>query len=103
MTLDCEVFRFVPRTIYYFNQGCVHAASNPGDAPRIHLVWDQLLTPDAFALMFGGAPVPHGLLRIPNEARPVRTLARVPMPHYARLAPCVTPWEADRLALSPVQ
>lgn len=103
MTLESNVYRFVPRTIYYFNQGCVHAAANLGSAPRIHLVWDLLLTPQAFEQMFGDALEPPGLRRLAPHQRELRTLGREPTPNYARLPPRVTPIEANRLALSPVQ
>ena len=103
MTLDGDVHRFAPRTIYYFNQGCVHAAINPGGAPRIHLVWDLLLTRQVFELMFGDTPAPSGLQRLASNARAVRSLAQEPMHRFARMPPRVTPLEAERLALSPVQ
>jgi hypothetical protein len=103
MMLDGEAHRFAPRTIYYFNQGCVHAATNAGGAPRIHLVWDLLLTQQVFEMMFGDAPVPPGLQRLAPHEREMRPRGREPMLNYARLPPCVTPLEADRLVLSPVQ
>jgi len=103
MMLDGEVHRFLPRTVYYFNQGCVHAAANPGSAPRIHLVWDMLLTREAYELMFGDALAPPRLERVPPDLRPMRALATASIPSYARLPPRVTPLEADRLAFSPVQ
>jgi hypothetical protein len=103
MMLDGEMHRFRPRTVYYFNQGCVHAAANPGDAPRVHLVWDLLLTPGVFELIFGDGAAPPGLDRVPACRRPMRALATGAIPDYARLPPRVTPREAERLALSPVQ
>jgi hypothetical protein len=42
--LDGEMFHFEPGVLYFFNQGCVHAAINIGDAPRYHFVLDCLLT-----------------------------------------------------------
>ncbi|MBK9169706.1 MAG: aspartyl/asparaginyl beta-hydroxylase domain-containing protein [Bryobacterales bacterium] len=38
--LDGERFRLQAGYIYFFNNGCVHAAQNDGDEPRYHLVWD---------------------------------------------------------------
>ena len=103
MILEGEVYRFVPRTVYYFNQGCVHAAANQGGEPRIHLVWDMLLTPRAFEQMFGDAVEPPGMRRLAPHLRAIPLRGREPMPNYARLPPRVTPLEANRLALSPVQ
>ena len=103
MTIEGDLHRFTPRTIYYFNQGCVHAAANPGSLPRIHLVWDMLLTLQAFELMFGDGPAPPGLRRVPAAARSVRMLGSEPIQDYARLPPRVTLLEADRISLSPVQ
>jgi Aspartyl/Asparaginyl beta-hydroxylase len=103
MTLEGDVVRFVPRTIYYFNQGSVHAANNGGNAPRIHLVWDMLLTARVFDLMFGDDVPPEGLRRLSRDAQAVPVLARDPIARYARMPPRVTPPEADRLALCPVQ
>ena len=42
--LDGEMFHFEPGILYFFNQGCVHAAINDGDEPRYHFVLDCLLT-----------------------------------------------------------
>jgi hypothetical protein len=103
MMLEGDVYRFASRTIYYFNQGCVHAASNPSCDARIHLVWDLLLTPQTFELMFGRAAVPPGMQRLTGDARAVRPLGRAPVSHYARLPPLVTPLEAQQVALCPVQ
>jgi hypothetical protein len=103
MNLEGHLHRFAPRTIYYFNQGCVHAAANPGSEPRVHLVWDMLLTPQAFELMFGEGTAPPGLRRVATSARSVRVIGNERMPDYARLPPHVTPFEANRLSLSPVQ
>lgn len=103
MTLDGHMHRFAPRTIYYFNQGCVHAATNPGNVPRIHLVWDLLLTRQAFELMFTDTPAPPGLHRLVGQAQTLRPIGQAAMPRYARIPPHVTPLEAERLTLSPVQ
>jgi hypothetical protein len=103
MMLEGDVYRFAPRTIYYFNQGCVHAASNPSGGPRIHLVWDLLLTPQIFALMFGQSAAPRGMQRLTGGTRILRPLARDPLLRYARLPPLVTPLEAQQVALCAVQ
>lgn len=101
MMLDGDIHRFLPRTIYYFNQGCVHGADNRGGSERIHLVWDMLLTQPVFELMFGSGRAPAGLHRIDAAAGPPRLLARVALPAYARQPPRVTPLEARRPVLAP--
>ncbi|MBG0794474.1 aspartyl/asparaginyl beta-hydroxylase domain-containing protein [Methylocystis sp. H62] len=103
MQLDGQAFRFLPRSIYYFNQGCVHDATNPGPATRIHLVWDMLLTGETFALMFGADLAAADLRRIEPAARFPRCLGRADPGHYVSIPPLVTPLEARRLTLSPVQ
>ena len=50
--LDKDVYHFEPEKIYYFNNGCVHSATNRGTDLRYHLVWDMLLTQETFDLMF---------------------------------------------------
>lgn len=42
--LDGEWFHFKEGKIYFFNNGCVHAAKNDSNLKRLHLVWDCLLT-----------------------------------------------------------
>jgi hypothetical protein len=101
--LDGQVFRFLPRSIYYFNQGCVHDAANFGPETRIHLVWDMLLTRETFALMFGTAPPPAGLQRIESSARLPRCFSRADPGRYVSIPPLITPIEARRLTLSPEQ
>jgi hypothetical protein len=67
LMLDGWSYHLDEGTIYFVNHGCVHAAVNRGDAPRVHLVWDMLLTADAFALMFGNGLATLPLLRIPED------------------------------------
>lgn len=98
LMLDGGVYHLEAGTVYFVNHGCVHAAANRGDAARIHLTWDMLLTRAAFDCMFGAAP-PPGLERIADSdaaPTPVRTAA---VGAYDRLAPDVTRDEAARLAL----
>ena len=68
MLLDGEVFHFEPATVYFFNNGCVHTATNKGETPRLHLLWDMRLTPETARLMFGAAeePGPDFLCRVPE-------------------------------------
>jgi hypothetical protein len=103
MLLDGDLVRFAPRTIYYFNQGCVHGADNPPARARIHLVWDQLLTAEVFATMFGEEDTPPGWRRVHACERAVRPLAQVRVTHHARIPPLVLPDEAERVRLSVVR
>lgn len=52
MLLDEELFHFEEGYIYFFNNGCVHSATNKGDEFRYHFVWDMLLTQETYDLMF---------------------------------------------------
>lgn len=52
LTLDGHVFHLEAGTIYLVNQGCVHSARNTGTKRRVHLVWDQLLTRQAYEAVF---------------------------------------------------
>lgn len=103
MLLDGEVHHFAPRNIYYFNQGCVHGADNPGHTNRVHLVWDQILTPEVFELMFGAGCAPAGLTRYPPDRRAVPAKEHRSELDFVRLAPLVTRWEAHRVALGQPQ
>lgn len=109
MMLDGDVVRFAPRAVYYFNQGCVHAADNPSDDRRVHLVWDQLLTAEVGRVMFGddatapsAAPVP-GWTRCLGGERQVRRYARMPVPAHACQPPLATPREANRVRWAAVR
>jgi hypothetical protein len=103
VVLDGEEFRFLPRTVYYFNQGCVHSARNLGPAPRVHFVWDQLLTAQVFKTMFCADIAPSGWRPIEAANREPRIVGRESKQVYMRQAPRVTPAEAARVALSSVQ
>lgn len=98
LTLDGAVYHLEAGTVYFVNHGCVHAAANRGDAARIHLAWDMLLTRAAFDCMFGGADLP-GLVRVADAAADPAPLRTEPVGAYERLAPDVTRSEAARLAL----
>jgi len=103
MTIEGRTYRFAPNTVYYFNQGCVHSARNGGPQPRVHLVWDQLLTAEVFALMFGTVALPHGWQRCFAAERPVHAMSEAVVEEYGRIPPMVTPAEAVHLSLSPIQ
>jgi hypothetical protein len=68
--LDDEEFHLQEGYIYYFNNGCVHAAQNRGPENRYHFVWDMWLDPWVFEnlLDLGSAVVPDaGLQKLSVE------------------------------------
>lgn len=103
MMLDGEVYRLEEGTVYFVNHGCVHSAHNGGSENRIHLVWDMLLTREAFELMFEEM-VPAYPLRRLNESEwhavPVR---RERVGDYERIAPLVDEDQATRIDWCEVQ
>lgn len=56
MLLEEKLYHFSAGCVFWFNNGCVHAARNLGDTPRIHLVWDQWLTEATYHQMWAGSP-----------------------------------------------
>jgi hypothetical protein len=56
--LDGEWFHFEEEKIYFFNNGCVHAAQNNSEIERLHLVWDCLLTKEILKKLENGISVP---------------------------------------------
>lgn len=59
IVLDGEFYHFDAGSIYFFNKGCVHSASNHGASTRYHVVWDMLLTErTAETMFFGIHPIP---------------------------------------------
>lgn len=103
LMLDGWVYHLAPGTVYFINHGCVHSACNRGEYLRIHVVWDMLLTRDAFDFMFGNDAHPLRLLPIAESeqtAAPIRT-ERVGA--HLRLPSPVTRDEADRLTWCEVQ
>jgi len=104
LVLDGDVYQLEAGTVYFVNHGCVHSARNRGDQPRIHLVWDLLLTREAYDLMFGDNA------EIPFPARRVMPAERDPHPQrtervgYARCIPePVTENEAHTLTFFEIQ
>jgi hypothetical protein len=103
LMLDGSVYHLTPGMIYFINHGCVHSACNRGEHPRIHLVWDMLLTRDALDFMFGNDSRTPRLLRIAESDQnpaPIRTERVGP---YLRLPSSVARDEADRLVCCDVQ
>lgn len=70
LLLDGAAYHLEAGVVYFVNHGCIHAATN-GAARRIHLVWDMLLTRDAYRVAFADGP---------SWASPVPRLGRFPRP-----------------------
>jgi hypothetical protein len=80
--LDDEEFHLKEGYVYYFNNGCVHAAQNRGPENRYHFVWDMWLDPWVFAnlLDLGSAVVPDSGLRKLSEGEALRLSEGKPSP-----------------------
>lgn len=98
LSLDGDVYHLEEGVVHFVNNGCVHSAANGGDARRVHLVWDMLLTREACECMFGELAEPEPwLARVPRgerEPAPVRSVAMPP----ARRLPRPVPWREARSA-----
>jgi hypothetical protein len=70
LILDGHAYHLEAGTVYFVNHGCVHAASN-GLLRRIHLVWDVLLTRQAYRALFEEGPA---------WSAPIADAERVPPP-----------------------
>jgi hypothetical protein len=97
LVLDGAVYHLLAGVVYFVNHGCVHAARNLGDAPRIHVVWDSLLTRSAFNRLFGDSSFPLPVQRLGEDQRtplPVRTERAEA---HVRLPMTVSREEAERV------
>lgn len=103
LMLDGEAHHLEPGVIHLVNHGCVHAASNGGRAERIHLVWDTLLTREAFELLAGAAVPDFPATRIAPEDRQLTPLRSERIGPFAALPPPVPPAEAGRIDWCEVQ
>ncbi len=53
MLLNGDLYHFEAGKIYFFHNGAIHDGINQDDSlPRIHLLWDMLLTEDTYKRMF---------------------------------------------------
>ena len=94
--LEDEIFHFDVGSIYYFNNGCVHAVENKGQSRRLHLIWDMLLTEETIDLMFGDTS--HGpLLRPSREDRRVLVLGSSTPDDFIIQGACKSTYELLRL------
>lgn len=74
--LDDEEHVLGAGDVWYFNNGCVHAARNDSDRYRAHLVWDQWLTERCWSMMFGPDRPDVALELTPrfDEPAPIRSI-----------------------------
>jgi hypothetical protein len=98
LVLDGHVYVLSQGEIHLVNHGCVHSARNSGSSWRIHLVWDLLLTGNAFQCMFGANTSPE-LIRVPMDEWAPIPIASEKMGAFERIPPLVTPMEARNLCL----
>jgi hypothetical protein len=103
MMLDGEIYRLDAGTVYFVNHGCVHSARNGGDENRIHLVWDMLLTREAFHFMFEEAAPTRFLRRLKQTEWVPATVRAEKIGAYERIVPLVTQDQASRITWCEVQ
>lgn len=82
MLLDGDVYNFKAGSIYFFNNGCVHSATNTDETFRYHLVWDALLTKRAFDAMFVDTPSAAFLSRVPASEAECSAIRHVNVTEY---------------------
>jgi hypothetical protein len=85
ITLDEQVLHLEEGVVHLVNHGCVHAARNDGERPRVHLLWDQVLTVDAFELLLGAGAPAEPFVRVGADERTVRPVARARLTGARRL------------------
>ncbi len=103
LTLDEAVYHLPAGKVYFVNHGCVHSAHNRGKQDRIHLVWDMLLTYEAFQLMFSEEPCPGPLSRVSCDEQVPHPLRNEKMGAYLQLPRLVTLDEAKHIEWCDVQ
>jgi hypothetical protein len=103
MMLDGEIYRLEVGTVYFVNHGCVHSARNGGNHNRIHLVWDMLLTREAFEFMFVEIAPAQPLRRLDEITWVPTPVRRERVGAYERIAPLVDEDQATRIDWCEVQ
>ena len=103
LILEGSVFRLEAGTIYLVNHGCVHAAINRAAQARIHLVWDMLLTREAFEVLFGDLPPSLPLSRIPEAEQWLLACRNERIGAVLRLPPLVSRADSESLEWCEVQ
>lgn len=99
LSLDGKVFHLEPGVIHLVNQGCVHTACNYGALPRVHLVWDALLTEDTYHFLFQPGTAPDYLVPFSARHRLPSSRRTEAIPPHRRLPPRVSAAAADQLDL----
>jgi hypothetical protein len=103
LTLDGWVYHLLAGAVYFVNHGCAHSARNRGDQGRIHLVWDMLLTREAFEFMFGKAAGAWPLDQVAEDEQSPTPLRKERAGAFLRLPPLVDRDEIDRIDWCEVQ
>jgi aspartyl/asparaginyl beta-hydroxylase len=103
LMLDGEIFSLEAGVVYFVNHGCVHSASNGGVENRIHLVWDTLLTREAFDFFFEETASPQPLRRLAPKEQIPTPVRKERIGPYERIAPLVTPDQATQIGWCEVQ
>jgi hypothetical protein len=99
LTLDDQVVHLEAGVVLVVNHGCVDAARNSGLERRVHLVWDQLLTRQAFDAAFGDDAGPAWATRIRDDQRTPSARRVERLGAYLRLPPAVDRETAEALEL----
>lgn len=99
LVLDGQVYRLAEGVVHLVNHGCVHAARNGGPAPRVHLVWDVVLTGAAYELLFADGTAPDPLRRITGAERAVVPLRTERVAGARRLPSVLSRAETDTARL----
>jgi hypothetical protein len=103
LMLDGEVYHLDPGIIYLVNHGCVHSASNGGAEERLHLVWDTLLTREAFELLAATAAPDFPAAQISAAERIPQPLRTERIGPFVALPAKVLPAEVERLGWCEIQ
>jgi hypothetical protein len=101
VVLDGDAYHLEPGVVHFVNHGCLHAARNRGEHPRIHLVWDMVLTQAVYEVMFGDSACPSPLQRITGPARRLAASHTERLGASRRLPPQVSQQEAAGALLAP--
>ncbi len=107
MQLEDELYHFEAGSIYYFNNGCIHAARNMGESIRYHLVWDMMFTRQTYEFMFSEneEDLPPFLTRWAGADRICEPVGRAPLDEYEISGAGKLVYERfrlDRVGISPV-
>lgn len=93
IVLDGDQFHLEEGLVHLVNHGCVHSAANNGSEPRVHLVWDMILTARSYAALFEVDALGPLCRAAPRKPSPV---AHVEMGAFRRLPPQVPALEAEQ-------